>query len=107
MTPLSIILRGTREKYEYLGEIETKKDTILTRWSVAQASSNDEKNWGSKISLDCPFKESDFEQKSKERNSKERKSKRAKSGRAKEQRAIDRKSKSAKELRAKERNVKE
>ena len=24
---------------------------------MAQASSNDVKNWGSKISLDCPFKE--------------------------------------------------
>ena len=24
---------------------------------MAQAGSNDEKNWGSKISLDCPFKE--------------------------------------------------
>ena len=36
---------------------ETKNETILTHWSVAQAASNDEKNWGSKISLDCPFKD--------------------------------------------------
>ena len=43
-------------KYEYLGENETKNETILTHWSVAQACSNDEKNWGSKISLDGPFK---------------------------------------------------
>ena len=53
LTLLSIILH---EKYEYLGENKTKNKTILTHWSVAQASSNDEKNWGSKISLDCPFK---------------------------------------------------
>ena len=42
-------------KYEYLGENGPKFENILTHWSVAQASSNDEKNWGSKISLDCPF----------------------------------------------------
>ena len=41
---------------QYLGENETKNETILTHWSVAQGGSNDEKNWGSKISLDCPFK---------------------------------------------------
>ena len=46
---------GTLEKYEYLGEIETKNETILIHWSLVQAGSNDEKNWGSKISLDCPF----------------------------------------------------
>ena len=28
----------------------------LTCWLVAQAGSNDEKKWGLKISLDCPFK---------------------------------------------------
>ena len=50
-----MIPRGDSEKYKYLGENETKNENILTRWSVAQASSNDEKNWGSKISLDCPF----------------------------------------------------
>ena len=42
-------------KYKYLGENETKNETILTHWSVGQAGSNDEKNWGSKILLDCPF----------------------------------------------------
>ena len=42
--------------FEYLGENETKNETILTHWSVGQAGSNDEINWGSKISLDCPFK---------------------------------------------------
>ena len=77
MTPRSMILRrtwlravsycaeldsaqyntaGTSEKLEYLGENEAKNKNILTRWSVAQAGLNDEKNWGSKISLDCPFK---------------------------------------------------
>ena len=33
----------------------SKFKNILTRWSVAQASLNDEKNWRLKISLDCPF----------------------------------------------------
>ena len=42
--------------YNYLGENETKFENILTHWSVDQAGSNDEKNKGSKISLDCPFK---------------------------------------------------
>ena len=51
-----MILRGTPEKYEYLGENETINETILTNWSVGQAGSNDEKNGGSKISLGCPFK---------------------------------------------------
>ena len=55
LTLHSIILRGTSEKY--LGENENKKETILTNWSVAKAGSNYEKNWGSKISLDCPFKQ--------------------------------------------------
>ena len=36
--PRSIILRRDSEKYEYLSE------TILTRWSEAQAGQNDEKN---------------------------------------------------------------
>ena len=56
LTPRSIILRRTSEKYEYLDENETKNETVLTHWSVAQAGSNDEKNWMSKIWLDCPFK---------------------------------------------------
>ena len=41
--------------FEYLGENETKFENILTNWSVVQTSLNDEKNCGSKISLDCPF----------------------------------------------------
>ena len=53
-----MILRGTSEKLEYLGENDTKKENIITHWSVAQAGSNDEKNWGSKISFDCPFNNS-------------------------------------------------
>ena len=40
-------------QFELLGE--TKILNILTRWSVPQAGSNDEKNWRQKISLDCPF----------------------------------------------------
>ena len=56
LTQRGIILRGTSKKFEYLGENETEFENILTHWSVAQAGSNDEKNWGSKISLDCPFK---------------------------------------------------
>ena len=31
-------------KFEYLGEIETKTENILTHWLVTQTSSNDEKN---------------------------------------------------------------
>ena len=34
---------------------------MLTHWSVAKAGSNDETNWRSKISLDCPFKLNEFE----------------------------------------------
>ena len=56
LTQRRIILRRTSKKFEYLGENETEFENILTHWSVAQAGSNDEKNWGSKISLDCPFK---------------------------------------------------
>ena len=40
LTPLSIILRGDSEKYEYLGENETKFVTILSHWSVTEAGSN-------------------------------------------------------------------
>ena len=57
MTQRSMILCGTSEKLKYLGENGTKNKNILNHWSVAQASSNDERNWGSKILLDCPFKE--------------------------------------------------
>ena len=51
MEPFEIYtgMGGTLEKYEYLGEIETKNETILIHWSLVQAGSNDEKNWGSKI----------------------------------------------------------
>ena len=56
LTLLTMLLRGTSEKYEYLGENETKNQTILTHWSVAQAGSNDENNRRLKILLDCPFK---------------------------------------------------
>ena len=48
LTPRSMILPGTSEKYEYLGENETKNENILTHWSVAQAGSNDEKTGGRK-----------------------------------------------------------
>ena len=58
LTPSCMILHGVSFfilKFEYLSENETKIENILTHWSVAQAGSNDENNWGSKISLDCPF----------------------------------------------------
>ena len=58
LTQRSMILRWVSFlilNLEYLGENETKFENILTRWSVAQTSLNDEKNWVSKISLDCPF----------------------------------------------------
>ena len=42
-------------KYEYLGENETKFENILTHWSVAQASSNDEKNGGPKSRWTVPL----------------------------------------------------
>ena len=32
------------KKFEYLGEKETKNETILIRWSVAQAVLNDQKS---------------------------------------------------------------
>ena len=66
VTPRSMILceawlcavsyRVEIRQFEYLRENDTKKATILTHWSVAQASSNDEKNGESKILLECPFK---------------------------------------------------
>ena len=46
LTPHSMILRETSEKLEYLGENKTKKENILTHWSVAQAGSNDKKKLG-------------------------------------------------------------
>ena len=59
LTPRSMIsvLRGTPEKYEYLGKNKTKNETVSTHWSVVQAGSKDEKKLGvEKIWLDCPFK---------------------------------------------------
>ena len=44
LTQRSIILRGTSKKFEYLSENETEFENILTRWSVAQAGSKDEKS---------------------------------------------------------------
>ena len=41
-------------KSEQLSEILTKIQNILNHWSVAQAGSYEEKNWRSKILLDCP-----------------------------------------------------
>ena len=55
MIPRSMILRRA-----WLDESETKNETknenILTQWLMDQAGSNNEKNWGSKISWDFPFK---------------------------------------------------
>ena len=48
LTPRSLILGEDSEKFEYLGENETKNENILTHWSVAQADSNDEKAGGRK-----------------------------------------------------------
>ena len=52
----SMILCGDSKKFEYLGENETKNETILIHWSGAQASLNDEKNWGAKISWTIPLR---------------------------------------------------
>ena len=49
LTPYSMILRGVSFfilNFEYLGENLTKFENILTHWSVAQTSSNDEKKLG-------------------------------------------------------------
>ena len=48
LTPRSLILGEDSEKFEYLGENESKNENILTHWSVAQADSNDEKAGGRK-----------------------------------------------------------
>ena len=42
--------------YSSFGDVVTKIENILTYWSVAQAGSNDQQKWRSKISLNCPFK---------------------------------------------------
>ena len=47
--------RGDSEKYEYLGENETKIENVLTCWSVAQVGSNDEKNGGPKSHWNVPL----------------------------------------------------
>ena len=44
------------EKYEYLGENETKIANVLTCWSVAQAGSNDEKKGGPKSRWIVPLR---------------------------------------------------
>ena len=49
-----MILHGDSEKFDYLGENETKNAKYFNLLVLAQAGSNDEK-LGSKISLDCPF----------------------------------------------------
>ena len=41
LTLRSMIMHGTSKQFEYFGENETKNETILTHWSVAQAGSND------------------------------------------------------------------
>ena len=43
--------------FEELSENLPKFKNILTHWSLAQTGSNYEKNWRSKISLDCLFKD--------------------------------------------------
>ena len=58
LTQRSIILQGDwLSAVWYCGELFmknlTKIENILTHWSVAQADSNDEQNWRSKISLEC------------------------------------------------------
>ena len=45
-----------RKKLNISAKTTPKTKPLLTHWSVAQAGSNDEKNWKLKISLDCPFK---------------------------------------------------
>ena len=45
-----------RKKLNISGKTTPKTKPLLTHWSVAQAGSNDEKNWKLKILLDCPFK---------------------------------------------------
>ena len=56
LTPRSIILCRTPEKYKYLSKNETKNETILTHWSVAQAGSNDEENGGPKSRWTVPLR---------------------------------------------------
>ena len=50
-----MMLRGTLEKYKYIGENKPKNENILIHWSVAQTGSNDEKNWARKRRLTVPL----------------------------------------------------
>ena len=58
MTLCSMILRGDSKNSNISAKTKPKTKLFLPigQWSVAQAGSNDEKIWGSKISLDCSFK---------------------------------------------------
>ena len=56
LTQLSMILRGTSKKFEYLGENKTEFENILTHCSVAQAGSNDEKTGGRKSRWTVPLR---------------------------------------------------
>ena len=57
LTRRGMMPRGDSEKYEYLGENETKIENVLTCWSVAQAGSNDEKNGGPKSRWTVPLRD--------------------------------------------------
>ena len=50
-----MIPRGDSEKFDYLGEILTKIENVLTCWLVAQAGSNDGKNGGNKSRWTVPL----------------------------------------------------
>ena len=68
LTPRSIILRGTPEKYKYLSKNDTKNKTILTHWSVAQASLNDEKTEGRKSRWTVPLRDNSWKNRLLNRN---------------------------------------
>ena len=56
LTQRSIILRRTAQKNTNISaKNETKTKTVLTHQSVAQAGSNDEKNWGRKSRWTVPL----------------------------------------------------
>ena len=44
-----VLLVETVSYIQYILYNENKFENVLTLWSVAQAGSNDKKNWGSKI----------------------------------------------------------
>ena len=56
LTPRSMILSRDSEKFEYLSEDKIKNKNILTHWSVAHASSNDEKTGGRKSRWTVPLR---------------------------------------------------